>query len=476
MKLADPDGYLERESRIVQFPDPNSEGIAPAADIVTEDFAAYKFAELHAGRLRFCHGTGAWFEWNGAAWRQIRTALPFQWARELARKLSRTESAKVRYVTSRTSFAAGVERFCRSDPVFAVTADYWDRDPWLLGPPGGTVDLRTGLLRPSDPCDGITKLTAVEPASRVDCPRWLTFLDEVTGGEADLVRFLQLWSGYCLTADTREHALVFVYGPGGNGKSVFLNALTKILQNYAATAAMETFTASTAEKHPTDLAMLRGARLVTSSETEEGRAWAETRIKQMTGGDPISARFMRRDFFTYQPTFKLTIIGNNKPVLRNVDEAARRRINVVPFVRKPVAPDCQLEEKLKAEWCGILRWAIEGCLDWQVNGLVRPASVVAATEEYFAGQDITGEWLDTHCVVDPANPYRKATTQDLFDSWSSFARTNNEPIGSVRTFAETLIKRGFPPVKNVPTATGTRVRGFSGVELRYDPTRGAPDE
>ena len=222
--------------------------------------------------------------------------------------------------------------------------------------------------------------------------------------------------------------------------------------------------------------MLRGARLVTASETEEGRAWAETRIKQMTGGDLITARFMRQDFFTFGPKFKLTIVGNHKPVLRNVDEAARRRFNIVPFVRKPVAPDWQLEEKLKAEWSGILRWMIEGCLDWQVNGLVRPASVVMATEEYFAGQDMTGEWLANHCVVDPANPYRKATTQELFGSWTSFARANNEPIGSVGRLQKTLIKRGFPPVKNVPTADGLRVRGFSGVELRHDPTRGAPYE
>jgi putative DNA primase/helicase len=151
---------------------------------------------------------------------------------------------------------------------------------------------------------------------------------------------------------------------------VFLNALTAILSAYAATAAMDTFTASKGDKHPTDLAMLRGARLVTASETEEGRAWAEARIKQITGGDPITARFMRQDFFTFVPQFKLTIVGNHQPVLKNVDDAARRRFNIVPFTRKPSHPDPQLEEKLRAEYPAILRWMVDGCLDWQKHGLV----------------------------------------------------------------------------------------------------------
>src|SRR5262249_27787952 len=150
---------------------------------------------------------------------------------------------------------------------------------------------------PGAPDDMITKSTAVAPADAATCQRWLQFLNEATGNDPELIRFLQQWCGYSLTGVTREHALVFMYGPGGNGKSVFLNVVTGILGDYAATAAMDTFTASRNEKHPTDLAMLRGARLVTASETEQGKAWAESRIKQITGGDAISARFMRQDFF-----------------------------------------------------------------------------------------------------------------------------------------------------------------------------------
>src|SRR4051812_21555627 len=213
-------------------------------DLVTEDNAALCFAQLYRDRLRYCCDTGAWFEWDGTVWSRNRTGRAFTWARELARELAAKEEDKVRYIASSTRFAAGVERFARSDEAFAVTAEAWDRDPLLLGTPGGTVDLRTGRLRASNPADGITKLTAVAPAEHADCPLWLKFLDEATGSDGELIQFLRQWCGYALTGLTSEHALVFVYGPGGNGKSVFLNVLTGILRAYAATAAMDTFTAS----------------------------------------------------------------------------------------------------------------------------------------------------------------------------------------------------------------------------------------
>lgn len=428
-------------------------------DIVTEDSAAQEFAALYDGKLRFCHDTGSWFEHDGAIWQKNRTALPFQWARELARRLAASESPKARYLVNKTSFAAGVERFARSDPAFAVTIDDWDRDPWLLGTPGGTVDLRTGLLRDADPEDGITKSAAVTPAKTADCSLWLRFLDEATGSDGELIRFLQQWCGYALTGVTREHALVFVYGPGGNGKSVFLNVLTGILQDYAATAAMDTFTASRGDKHPTDLAMLRGARLVTASETEEGRAWAEARIKQMTGGDPITARYMRQDFFTFVPTFKLTIVGNHQPALRNVDEAAKRRFNIVPFTRKPEKPDRELEHKLRAEWPAILRWMIEGCLDWQQNGLVQPSSVRAATADYFSEQDLFGQWLAEECELEPGNEHKQATTTELFASWFAYAKAAGDEPGTVKSFAPAMRRHGLREYRT------KHARGWKGIRL-----------
>lgn len=445
-------------------------------DLLTEDWAAQQFAERYAGKLLFCHDTAKWHEWSGASWSPNRAGVAFQWARELARELCQDEAPKTRFIASKTSFAAGVERFCRSDPTFAVTIEGWDADPWLLGTPGGTVDLRTGELRKAKREERITKLTAVAPAETPDCTTWLRFLDDVTQGDAGYIRFLQQWAGYCLTGDTSEQALCFAFGGGGNGKGVLIHVLAGILKDYAVNAAMETFTASKHDRHPTEIAALRGARLVTASETEQGRQWAEARIKQLTGGDTMRARYMRQDEFEFTPVLKLLIIGNNKPGLSNVDDAARRRFNLLPFLFKPAVPDPRLEEKLRAEWPAILRWMIDGCLDWQANRLVRPDVVKVATDEYFTTQDTFSQWLEERCIVDRTNPYRKATTKELFDSWSKYALGNNEPVGSLKAFSENFEKRGFKKLLNVPTGLGTRARGFGGIEVRADHSTGGRDE
>jgi putative DNA primase/helicase len=437
-------------SALAQYQGPSRQ----SDDIVTEDAAARRFAELFVGRLRYCHDTGAWFKWDGAIWRKSRTGEAFHWAREVARGLAASQPEKARYTISRTAFATGVDKFARCDPVFATTADYWDRDTFLLGTPGGTVDLKTGALRTPLPEDGITKSTAVAPSTQADCPIWRRFLEETTGGDANLIGFLRQWAGYALTGDTREQALLFVFGPGGNGKTVFVNAIRGILGEYAVVAAMDVFISSNSDRHPADLAMLQGARLVTASETEEGRQWAESRIKQVTGGDPITARFMRQNFFTFQPRFKLTIIGNHKPALHNVDDAQRRRFNLVEFTRKPAAPDLRLEEKLKGEWPGILRWMIDGCLDWQTNGLRRPDSVVEATAVYFDDQDLFAQWLAEECDAEPGNPWKNATSSELFRSWQEFAIRAGEKPSSQKSFVATMQQRGFE-----------RKKGTNGVRL-----------
>jgi putative DNA primase/helicase len=434
-----------------------------AAGTLTEDAAALAFAARHKGRLLHCHDHDSWFIWSGTHWKIERTDLAFDWARDLVRELAGESASSAKNSAGKTSFASGVERSCRSDRAFAVTSEVFDADPFLLGTPGGTVDLRTGKLRPADPDDRISKVTASAPALTADCPRWHAFLVEATGGDRELIRFLQQWCGYGLTGDTREHALIFVYGPGGNGKSVFLNSVSGIMGDYAATAAMDTFTATFGDRHPTDLAMLRGARIVTASETEEGRAWAESRIKQITGGDPISARFMRQDFFTYLPTFKLTVVGNHKPVLHNVDDAARRRFNIVPFIRKPPVPDKELEAKLRGEWPAILRWMIDGCLDWQRNGLQRAASVTAATDQYFSDQDLFGQWLDEECDAEPGNDWKWEATAKLFAAWSAYAQRAGEKPGSKKAFSENMQRRNFHACRK---ERGT-LRAFSGIRLRH---------
>jgi putative DNA primase/helicase len=427
--------------------------------VPTEDGVALEFEARHAGRLLYGHERGCWFEWDGTRWRQDNTGLAFDRAREVARELSEGESPKTKATMNRTGFASGVERFARHARCFV--AEEWDADPFLLGTPAGTVDLRTGRIMPADPRHRITKLAAVGPADQADCPIWLAFLHEATDGDAELVRFLRAWIGYCLTGDTREHALVFGYGPGGNGKSVFLNTVVGMMGDYAQTAAMDTFSASQSERHSTELAMLRGARLVTASETEEGRPWAEARIKQLTGGDPITARFMRQDNFTFRPVFKLMIVGNHKPVLKTVDDAARRRFNILPFIVQPKHPDPELETKLQAEWPAILRWAMDGCLDWQQHGLVRAASIIRATDTYFTDQDVTGQWLDEKCDAEPGNLHKSEAVGILFGSWSGYAKEAGEQPGSTKAFSENLQRRGFVKAR---MAGGVRI--YRGVRLK----------
>ena len=430
-------------------------------EAISEDMVALEFAARYTNELRFDHDRGIWFHWNGNIWECERTKLAFSWARSLTREMSKGRKSKARASVCRVNFASGVEKMAQADRAFAVTSDAWDRDHYLLGTPRGTVDLRTGELREARPEDLISKQTAVAPAATADCPLWLKFLREATQDNQGLIDFLQCFCGYCLTGDTKEHAFLFCWGPGGNGKGVTQNTVGAIMGDYRANAAVATFVATRGERHPTDLAMLHGARLVTSSETEEGHAWAESRIKTITGGDMVTARFMRQDFFQFKPQFKLLIIGNHKPTLQNVDEAARRRINMVSFLYAPATPDRDLEKKLEAEWPGILRWLIEGCLRWQREGLVKPSVVTEATNEYFEDQDSVQQWIDECC--DTTDRRAESKNSDLFKSWSMWADVRGERASTSRWPVHTLDRMGFRKFRT------KQVRGFRGIRVAAAP-------
>jgi len=369
------------------------------------------------------------------------TLRAFDLARRVCRAAAnRANSNKVRTKLSQASTVAAVERLARADRRHATTAEVWDRDPWLLNTPAGVVDLRTGALTPHDRALCMTKITTASPGG--DCPAWLAFLAQVTGGDAELQAYLRRVVGYALTGVTTEHALFFLYGTGANGKSVFANTLTALLGDYATVAPMDMFMATTGERHPTDMAGLRGARIVTSIETEQGSRWAESKLKALTGGDRITARFMRQDFFEFTPQFKLLVAGNHKPAIRNVDEAMRRRLHMVPFTVTipPAQRDKRLPERLLAERDGILAWALQGCLEWQRVGLRPPATVLAATDEYFEAEDALGRWIEECCERGPA--YLEPTAA-LFASWKAWAEASGEYVGSTKRFSDNLINRGF---------------------------------
>jgi putative DNA primase/helicase len=321
-----------------------------------------------------------------------------------------------------------------------------------------TIDLKSAEISAPNREHYMTKATAVAPGG--ECPTWLTFLDRVTNGDRALVEYLQRVCGYCLTGSTLEHVLFFLHGTGANGKSVFVNTIAGMLGDYATTAPMDTFMASNNERHTTELAMLRGARLVVATETEEGRRWSEAKLKALTGGDTITARFMRQDFFEFKPKFKLMVAGNHKPSLRSVDEAIRRRMHLVPFtVTIPSDErDHRLSEKLELEWPGILQWAIDGCVEWQQIGLKPPEAVCQATEEYLDAEDSFAQWLDDCCQqTDMAHE----TTATLFASWKAWAERAGEFVGTQKRFAQNLLDRNFEAKRE----GGTGRKGFTGIQL-----------
>ena len=261
-------------------------GIEALPPKFSEEALALRFSRKCEGELRYVAGWGRWMCWDGTRWREDNTLTVFDRCRAICRCASTEcgdtkERAAMKIASAQT--VAAIERLARADRRHATVVEQFDADPMVLNTPGGTVDLRTGELHGHERQQYLTKVTAAAPGR--NCPLWRSFLHRVTDGDSELQAFLQRVIGYCLTGSTREHALFFLYGTGANGKSVFLSTIAGLLGDYAKSAPASAFTASNTEQHPTDVAGLRGARFVTATETEDGRWWAEAKIKNLTGGD-----------------------------------------------------------------------------------------------------------------------------------------------------------------------------------------------
>ena len=408
----------------------------------TEDALALAFTRRYHRDWRYVAAWGRWLVWDGQRWRNEDTLAATDLIRSVCRQTAlRADDRKVAAKLASSGTVGGVERLARADRRHAATTDEWDADPWLLNTPGGVVDLKTGRTRANDRADRMTKITTATP--RGECPQWRSFLNDVTGGDQNLQDYLQRMVGYALTGSTREHALFFLYGTGANGKSVFVNTLADILGDYATNAPMDTFMETRTDRHPTDMAGLRGARFVAAIETEQGRRWAESKVKNLTGGDKIAARFMRQDFFEFFPQFKLFVAGNHKPAIRNIDEAMKRRLHLIPFTITvpPEKRDKHLQQKLLAERDGILAWALEGCLAWQRLGrLDPPQQVLDATDEYFEEEDAIGEFLDEDCQQ---SAVAREAISAIYQRWRERAERRGEYVGTSRWLTQQLINRGF---------------------------------
>lgn len=366
---------------------------------------------------------------------------------------------QARSIQSKTTVMA-VEALARSNPCSVATPSDFDADLMLVGTPGGTLDLRTGRLRPGRPGDMITKQTAVAPAPEGTKPeRWLAFLREVLADDEELIAFMQRAAGYALTGMTNEHKLLFLFGTGRNGKSTFLDVLQHIWKDYARRAPAATFLHSNNEQHPTNIAGLHGARLVVGSELPRGKHWDEAVIKDLTGGDRLSARYMRGDFFDFDPQLTLMIAGNSQPSFRGVDEAIRARVVLVPFTVTIPAErrDTALPEKLRTEAPAILRWAVDGCLEWQRRGLDVPPSLRAASDTYFDDEDMVGQFL-VDCTTSEGQ--RLVPYGEIYSAFDHWCRRNGTQRWTQLELVKEMKQRGFVEYKS------SGVRGFRGLSMK----------
>lgn len=480
---ADPD-YEEKPMPLVGVGDIGPNGF-------TDDWCVEQIVQPLAERLRYDRPNDRWHVWDGSRWAHASMGeeerevllelrqLAFR-LRGVIEHLPKEQAKRARGALNSLGNLGrlkSVSQILQSHPLIVVGVDAFDTNPWELNTPAGVVDLKTGEIRPPNVEAMHSKSTSVAP-EQGPAPTWDRFLDEVTRGDADLKRYMQKLAGYCLTGSTREQTLNFVWGPGGNGKGVFLRALDGVMAEYAATAPMDSFSSSKGDKHPTDLAGLMGARLVTATETQAGRSWDEQRVKALTGGDKIRARFMRQDFVEFQPRFKLVISGNHEPQIVNVDDAMRRRIHIIPFTFKPARRDLELDHKLEAEWPQILAWALEGCKLWQQEGLEPPEVVLAQTQAYFAEEDLPRQWLETSCELVPGGVSTEdyMTRADAFQSWKLWCMKQGEEPGRLRDFSKKLRplegELGFYDGPVGPKES--RKRGWSGIVLLdNDELRGA---
>jgi putative DNA primase/helicase len=303
-----------------------------------------------------------------------------------------------------------------NDPAVAILGDAWNPDPLLLGVANGVVDLRTGRFRPGLPEDLITRASTVSFNADATCPRWERFLLEIFSGDTQLVQYIQRALGYSLTARTSEQVLFLNYGTGANGKTTLFNAIQSVLGHYALNLPFTALEKRRGGSIPNDLAMLPGARFVTASETNEGTRLNEGLIKALTGCDPITARFLYGEFFTFQPVAKFWLAVNHKPGVQDDTHGFWRRIHLIPYTQQ-FPPDDRLSGQLLAEREGILRWLVEGALLWQRDGLTPPESVLAATKNYQQESDLVGQFVEERCALDSSATARANLLYLAFTSW-----------------------------------------------------------
>ena len=455
--------------RVPSIGDPDADVVA---SLLTDVGNAKRLMRRDEQRIRFCYGPGRWVIWDGKRWRVDdrerivklckATALSIYDEAKAAESVeAQEEIAKWAQISQKRDRLTAMAVLAQ--PELAVIADELDADPWAFNCLNGTIDLRTGELRPHNRDDLITKLAPVEFHPDAPCPRFDRFLDEVFGGDRDLIRFVQRWHGHSLTGDIREQYLPIYHGEGNNGKSVLLDTVSAVMGEYAGEAPPDLITVRKHPEHPTEIADLMGKRLVVASETERDAELRLQLIKRLTGNARLKARLMRQDYFEFARTHKMILVTNNRPTIKEDTEAAWRRLRLVPFeVIIPKAKrDPDLMRKLSSEKAGILAWLVQGCVDWLREGLTEPDAVIAATEAYRGTANSLDAFLLECCSLADGVVCRSSDLMAAYAGWC--ARNSRVPLQG-RAFAAVLKERGC-----MPTRVGGD-RSWVGLSLDLEPS------
>jgi len=439
--------------------------------LCTDTGNAERLADRHGANLRYCYPWGKWLVYDGTRWHvDVRGAvvrLAKNTARSIfeeAKEASSDTAAKELGKWASSSLSEGKLRamitLAQSEPGIPVLPEELDASPDLLNVPNGTIDFRTGKLREHRREDLITKIAPVEYDPDASAPTWEAFLERALPS-GELRSFVQRAVGYSATGDTSEQCMFINHGGGANGKSTFQETIAAALGDYAMRAPTEMLLAKRSDGVPNDVARLKGARFVSASETEEGRRLAESRIKDLTSQDTITARFMKAEWFDFAPTHKLWLSTNHKPEIRGTDAAIWRRIRLVPWKVSipPAEQDKKLPEKLRSELPGILAWVVRGCLGWRRKGLQAPEEVRQATGDYRSEMDVLAAFLEECCIL---RSDAMAFAKNLYIAYKEWCEANGEPIEKQRRFGMRLTERGLRRQK-----VGGVYR-WCGVGLRHD--------
>jgi len=405
----------------------------------------------HGENLRYLDLWNKWLTWDGQRWADDNLRQAEAWMKETLQALAadalEIADDKTRKQTLRHALAsegAGRVRggldMAKSEPGIPIDPDMLDPDPLLLNLANGTYDLATETRRPHDRQDLLTKLAPVTHNETATSPTWDTFLERILP-DPNVRRYVQQLVGYSLTAKTGEQILPILYGSGANGKTTFLETIRTMLGDYGQVAPASVFV-DQKEGIPNDIARLRGARFVMVSEISEGKRLNEALVKRLTGGDTLTARFLRAEFFEFKPQFKAWLATNHKPEIRGTDEAIWRRIRLIPFT--VTIPENERDEdfpnKLLAELPGILNWALAGYMDWTANRLTTPTSVLAATQEYRAESDLIGGFLAERCEHIPEGWVRNGEIHAAYNTW---AAANGGDELTPKAFSQRMAEKGY---------------------------------